>query len=94
MSGCVPDKQGVFPFKVFDLLVKQPVIRGKSRKEDQLRGGVLRFLTDPVMNYPAGRLVCPFNHFWIPRFDRIGIFDSGLLLQSPHNNRRQASLHP
>ena len=36
MSRCIPDKDRILPLKVLNLLVKQTMICGKTRQENQL----------------------------------------------------------
>ena len=62
MPGSVPDKDRAAPLKTLDLLVKESVICGQPRQEDQLRSGPLRVRIHPVVNRAAGRQICAFNH--------------------------------
>ena len=62
MARSVPDNHMVLALEIFNLLVKQPMIRRLTRKENQgqyCRGSVP---ADPVMNVPAGRTIDLFLH--------------------------------
>ena len=53
MPRRIPDKHGVFVFKEFDLLFKQPVIGCQTGQKDESRSGKSGCLADPVMDGPA-----------------------------------------
>lgn len=62
MAGGVPYQHIVFPLEICNLFVKQAVVCGQPRKENQ--GGRFRALrpADPVMDLPAGRRIDFFLH--------------------------------
>ena len=74
MPRRVPDEDGVFSLEILDLLVEQPVIRGQSRQEHQLRPGMFRSFIDPVVDRPAGGLIGFFQHACVLLFRAQGHF--------------------
>ena len=68
MARRVPDQERIPLAKIFDLPVKQPVVRRQAGEEYQRVFALLRTAVGPVVNLSAGHCVNFLCHFLISPF--------------------------